>query len=338
MNICSKIKIIGNIFLVLLFFSLFACDDKPAKNPQTVTSESKPTEALIVTSTFTDSRDGKSYKTVKIGEQTWMAENLAFNASGSKCYKNDESNCEKYGRLYDWNTARNVCPMNWRLPTNTDWQELVLALDGSMTVAGVNLKARSGWNDDGNGADTYGFSALPGGYALPALSELGTLDRFSNAGSSSRWWSATKGNIRQLNTYLQLTSADNNFEYKLDITESLLLSVRCVKEVLKTPTVADINLSNKSRSKEEVIAVVNARAQGLKTTYNKYAKNKDFSGKVTLRFTIASSGDVTDISIVSSTTEYPEFDIATMDMVKTWKWKTKEGDNTVATIPFSFAE
>ncbi|MDR3000066.1 MAG: fibrobacter succinogenes major paralogous domain-containing protein [Fibromonadaceae bacterium] len=204
MNICSKIKITGNIFLMLLFFSLFACDDKPA--------------------TFTDSRDGKSYKAVKIGKQTWMAENLAFNASGSKCYKNDESNCEKYGRLYDWNTARNACPKSWRLPTNTDWDELVFALDCSMTVAGLYLKARSGWNDDGNGTDIYGFSALPGGHALPDNRD----HRFFRVGSSGRWWSATKGNAG--NAYRQLTSADNNFEYGFDITESLLLSVRCVKE------------------------------------------------------------------------------------------------------------
>jgi hypothetical protein len=105
---------------------------------------------------------GKTYKTVVIGTQNWMAENLNYNVSGSHCYDNLESNCNKYGRLYDWATAKTVCPAGWHLPSGTEWATLINYVGGS-NIAGKKLKATSGWNNGGNGQNTYGFSALPGG-------------------------------------------------------------------------------------------------------------------------------------------------------------------------------
>jgi uncharacterized protein (TIGR02145 family) len=140
--------------------------------------------------TFKDPYDSKTYKTVKIGTQTWMAENLNYAAKGSKCYDNKPANCQKYGRLYDWETAKKACPKGWLLPSNADWDKLLRFADGtsgtkspySSKTAGYFLKATSGWNNNGNGEDKYGFSALPGGSGYSGGS-------FSNVGSSGRWWS-----------------------------------------------------------------------------------------------------------------------------------------------------
>ena len=147
-----------------------------------------------------DSRDGHTYKTVTIGSQVWMAENLNYETKyGSYCYKHDASNCTKYGRLYTWAAAMDTagiwsdgagcgygktcsptypvqgfCPKGWHLPSRADWEELFVMVDGSITddsdydntvgtTAGVKLKSASGWDGSGNGTDAFSFSALPAG-------------------------------------------------------------------------------------------------------------------------------------------------------------------------------
>jgi len=163
-----------------------------------------------VSGTFTDQRDGKTYRTVKIGGQTWMAENLNFATDKSICYHNSydnkERSCQKYGRLYNWDDAMKACPAGWRVPSDDDWDSLALAAGGQRVedgygsyyweVAGKKLKSTTGWKDreyddgnlvSGNGTDDFGFSALPGGGGYAEVI-------FYNAGSFGNWWSATEGN------------------------------------------------------------------------------------------------------------------------------------------------
>jgi len=182
--------------------------------------------------TFTDPRDNKTYKTVKIVSQTWMAENLNYAASGSKCYDNKPENCKKYGRLYDWNVATRVCPYGWHLPSDAEWDVLMAAVDGTET-AGGKLKAKSGWKDNyqgksGNGTDQYGFSALPGGGDYCFERSRGNFANFANAGLNGLWWSASK-----CDSHCAYWCMDFNYEYvsrNRDIFNCSLFSVRCVRD------------------------------------------------------------------------------------------------------------
>ena len=82
--------------------------------------------------TFTDSRDGKTYKTVNIGNQIWMAENLNYDiGKGSYCYDNDSANCSKYGRLYTLEAAKRAVPRGWHLPSKSEFDQLLSNLGGS---------------------------------------------------------------------------------------------------------------------------------------------------------------------------------------------------------------
>ena len=112
--------------------------------------------------TFTDKRDRQSYKWVQIGTQIWMAENLKYETSNSWCYDNDKANCDKYGRLYNWDAAMKSCPEGWHLPSDDEWDILVNYIGGAK-VAGKKLKSTYDWYLNKNGSNAYGFEVLPGG-------------------------------------------------------------------------------------------------------------------------------------------------------------------------------
>jgi len=191
--------------------------EEPSSSSEEVSSSSVGGGSPVIT-TFIDSRDGKTYKKVTIGSQTWMAENLNYEAGGS-CYSNNSANCETYGRLYNWGTARTVCPSGWHLPSHAEWTILTDYV-GSNT-AGTKLKATSGWNENGNGTDDYGFSALPGGYC-----SSGGL--FLDAGNYGIWWSATESNSN--NAYYRRMLYYYEHAYWDDDGKYSLFSVRCLQD------------------------------------------------------------------------------------------------------------
>ncbi len=199
---------------------------------------------------LTDDRDGQTYKTVKIGDQWWMAENLNYETDNSFCYNDSAEYCEKYGRLYTWAAAtdsagvwgengkgcgyakhcttaypvRGVCPEGWHLPTKNEWNTLSTAV-GGQTTPGKVLKSTSGWYTDdvyhGNGTDAFSFSALPAGYRIYT-------GHYDLAGYYAYFWSSTARDSRNAyNVYLYY-----NHDYMdLDYSDKRRgFSVRCVKD------------------------------------------------------------------------------------------------------------
>jgi Fibrobacter succinogenes major domain (Fib_succ_major). len=182
----------------------------------------KPPEKVVV-GTFTDIRDKKTYKTVKIGSQIWMAENLNYDLLSSKCYDNKPDNCQKYGRLYDWKTAMKACPSDWYLPSEADWSDLMQFVNpscpftGDCVDAGAKLKAVSGWNSDGNGTDNYGFAALPGGVGLSG-------GNFRDAGNGGLWWSSSDDAKKAPRLSMDI---DGPNAHRNSSDKNLLFSIRC---------------------------------------------------------------------------------------------------------------
>jgi len=182
--------------------------------------------------TFKDPRDGKIYKTVKIGNQTWFAENLAFKPiSGNNCAPdNDKNNIADYGYFYDYETAKNVCPIGWHLPSNSDWQTLIDYLGGE-SIAGGKLKetGTAHWDNPNTGAtNESGFTALPGGQRT----FFGQFQGFRIGGF---WWSSTDstksnslGKIGDAWSW-QMWYDGNKISHNID-TEVTGFSVRCIKD------------------------------------------------------------------------------------------------------------
>ncbi len=176
-----------------------------------------------------DSCSISGYKTKKIGTQTWMIENLNCNVAVSECYDKKESNCDKYGRLYDWETAKKACQSlsGWHLPSNDEWDALVSYIEsdkGCTRCAGKHLKATSGWDEGSNGTDSYGFAGLPGGYRYSTTSSYGS---FEQGGKFGNWWG--DGNVSNNDADAWRMNGGDEFLY-IKTSKGHLNSVRCIKD------------------------------------------------------------------------------------------------------------
>jgi len=202
----------------------------------------------------------------KIGTQTWMAQNLNYNASGSKCgsvltgsgtvVDANTATCDKYGRLYDWSTAmgisssynsnsynpsantnyRGVCPTGWHIPNNAEWDKLMRSVDGSTgtsspynsPTAGRYLKATDGWYNCGKGSSySYQCEDTYGFSALPG--GLGySVGSFYDVGDGGNWWSSSEDGSS--NAYLRYMVYYDEYVYYLINGKDYLRSVRCLQD------------------------------------------------------------------------------------------------------------
>ncbi|WP_275976867.1 FISUMP domain-containing protein, partial [Fibrobacter sp. HC4] len=216
----AKSKNLGMLAFAFVLLALTACtsgleDDYEEMYGYLVNGSVTPS---VVEGSMTDSRDGQTYKTVTIGTQTWMAENLNYayvkhtaeEDSSSFCYDNNPDNCAKYGRLYLWSaamdsaavfstagkgcgygktcspsgTVRGVCPEGWHLPNDDEWNTLWTAVGGTSTAV-LKLKSTSGWSGGGDGSDSFGFAVLPAGRRYNSGS-------FYDEGYDANFWSSTE--------------------------------------------------------------------------------------------------------------------------------------------------
>jgi len=189
---------------------------------------------------MTDSRDGQTYKTVKLGDQTWLAHNLNYETDdGSWCYDDDPANCEIFGRLYDWEAAMAACPDGWHLASDGEWSALIKYLDpkadpSSITessIAGGMLKA-TGTMEDGTGpwkspnegaTDASGFSSEAGG----ARYEDGS---YIVLGMHAIYWTSSEYDANGVwFRILDYGIADIYRDY-VGITKGMGISVRCMMD------------------------------------------------------------------------------------------------------------
>lgn len=160
---------------------------------------------------YHDIRDNQTYRTISIGSVVWMAENLNYaSETGSWCYDESNYNCDQYGRLYNFETAQNVCMHGWRLPSKEEMDSLILLLKSNDNpVSAIRTGGSSGLN------------AVLSGWR-------GVNENYYNIGEQTRFWTSTE-RIGLNAWYLSLDNVLGNIKTDYDNKE-LGFSVRCIRE------------------------------------------------------------------------------------------------------------
>ncbi len=187
-----------------------------------VCSDVKPSELC-------DARDNKRYLKVRIGKQTWMAQNLDYETEGSWCFENRPENCVKFGRLYQWNAS--VCPEGWHLPSMDEMTQLhdfaKSRASESNRGVGTVLKSTTMWDEDeddntSRGLDLIGFEARPAGYRRAD-------GRFMSLGAEANFWVNREDSDPTRASYWNLYYANEDFIGSYVSVKDAAFSVRCLK-------------------------------------------------------------------------------------------------------------
>jgi uncharacterized protein (TIGR02145 family) len=228
--------------LALVTIGMLSSCDNQATNPEDDGSGSS--------GTFTDSRDGRTYKWEKIGTQVWMAQNLDYmpSSGNSWCYNGSTANCTTYGRLYDWATAmgistkydsttytsiwsgsnvnhQGICPSGWHVPSDAEWTKLTDTTLISST-AGTKLKANSSLWSTNTGTNDFGFTILPAGYVEGGSSYVS--GSFFDIGSYAFFWSTSE----DVASSAWIREFDRSYAgvHRYSDSKSRGFSLRCLKD------------------------------------------------------------------------------------------------------------
>ncbi len=177
-----------------------------------------------------DSRDGSKYKTVLVGSQLWMAENLRYESTNSEQYIYDDfySNYIVFGYLYDFNAACSVCPSGWRLPSNDDWLSLASFLGENWKSK--LMKDEGAWPNTDIATNNIGFSVEPAG-------QRDNLGAYLNLGKGAYFWSSTPVNQNFAFAREFGKSAGNYASHEFGTNKKMAFSVRCMKNTTPNKTV-----------------------------------------------------------------------------------------------------